>query len=298
MSRLPLTVIGGYLGAGKTTLINRLLSADHGLRILVLVNDFGAVNIDAGLLISAEEDTIELANGCVCCTMGADLFMAVGDVLDRKPRPDHLIVEASGIADPARIANVARAEPDLAYAGIVTVVDGKNCEDLVSDTQIGPQVISQITCADLMAVSKSNPTEALRAHLQSFNPTAALAQSDELDCSQILMCGQDMKDAESLPHAAYAKWSHVGEERHTEVTLRVTLSNRPSALFRVKGRVRGYDGEGYLIQAVGPDLTLTRIDQPEKSQLIGIGLASRLTNSACVTWWDAYASMLKESEQA
>ena len=79
MNKLPLTVIGGYLGAGKTTLINRLLSESHDARVMVMVNDFGAVNIDAALLARADGDTIELTNGCVCCTLGADLFMAIGD---------------------------------------------------------------------------------------------------------------------------------------------------------------------------------------------------------------------------
>ena len=115
--RLPLTVVSGYLGAGKTSLINRLLSEEHGLRLLVMVNDFGAINIDADLLAEAGEDTMTLTNGCVCCTMGADLYMAIGDVLDRDTRPDHLVIEASGIADPARIAQVAMAQPDLVYGG-------------------------------------------------------------------------------------------------------------------------------------------------------------------------------------
>ncbi|MFT7136469.1 MAG: G3E family GTPase, partial [Akkermansiaceae bacterium] len=73
--RLPLTVISGYLGAGKTTLINRLLAEDHGLKLMVMVNDFGAINIDAELIAEAGEDTMTLTNGCVCCTMGNDLFM-------------------------------------------------------------------------------------------------------------------------------------------------------------------------------------------------------------------------------
>ena len=141
---LPLTVIGGYLGAGKTTLINRVLAGDHGLRLMVMVNDFGAINIDAQLLASATDDRMELTNGCVCCTMGADLFLAIGDVLDRPEHPDHLLIEASGIADPAKIAQVAKAEPDLTYGGIVTVVDGLNIAALLADTQIAPQIETQI----------------------------------------------------------------------------------------------------------------------------------------------------------
>ena len=109
MTPLPMSVISGYLGAGKTTFINQLLAGDHGLSLMVLVNDFGAVNIDAALLASKDDDTIALTNGCVCCTMGSDLYLALGDALDRRPRPDHLIVEASGVADPARIANAAQA---------------------------------------------------------------------------------------------------------------------------------------------------------------------------------------------
>ena len=87
LPRLPLTVIGGYLGAGKTTLLNRLLSEPHGQKIMVMVNDFGAINIDAALIERADGDTLSLTNGCVCCTMGNDLFMALGDALDRAVKP-------------------------------------------------------------------------------------------------------------------------------------------------------------------------------------------------------------------
>ena len=95
MTGIPLTVIGGYLGAGKTTLINQILRDPQGKRYLVMVNDFGAINVDAALLVSADEDTIQLSNGCVCCTMGADLFLAIGDVLDGDMRPDHIVIEAA-----------------------------------------------------------------------------------------------------------------------------------------------------------------------------------------------------------
>ena len=147
---LPLTVIGGYLGAGKTSLINRLLAENHGLRLLILVNDFGAINIDASLIEAAEDDMIALSNGCVCCTMGADLFLAIGDILDRDQLPDHLIVEASGIADPSAIAQVALAEPDLEYGGIVTVVDAIEFDRLSQDTLIGAQVLGQVDVADVV----------------------------------------------------------------------------------------------------------------------------------------------------
>ncbi len=286
MNPLPMTVIGGYLGAGKTTLINRLLAADHGLRILVLVNDFGAINIDAGLLISADEDTIELANGCVCCTMGADLFLAVGDALDRTPRPDHLIVEASGIADPARIANVAHAEPDLLPAGIVTVVDGQQFSALSSDPLIAPQVESQIACADTIAVTKSELNTGLREKLSALNPDATPMMAEALSVEQLLLGTPDQPLADEAPHPSYEKWSYVGGHSFGKQDLSSAILSRPQALYRLKGRVRGHGGTGFLVQVVGADVVISEVEQPEQSELVGIGLASRLVPAACDTWWN------------
>lgn len=289
MSQLPMSVIGGYLGAGKTTLINQLLSQDHGLRILVLVNDFGSINIDASLLISADEDTIELANGCVCCTMGADLFLAVGDVLDRHPRPDHLIVEASGIANPARIANVAKAEPDLCYSGIVTVVDGKQGEALLADPLIAPQIEEQIACADVLAVSKCIASTSLSSKFKALNPKAHLTPSNNILVESILFAKRDMKDTELAHHPAYSMWSHISDAVFDQDVLAAIFQARPPALYRVKGTVRGAGGHGFLVQITGPDITLTRINQPNQTQLIGIGLASRLTQSSAAAWWKNHA---------
>ncbi|WP_170785667.1 CobW family GTP-binding protein [Ruegeria lacuscaerulensis] len=285
MTPLPMTVIGGYLGAGKTTLINRILSGDHGLRILVLVNDFGAINIDADLLVSAKEDTIELANGCVCCTMGADLFLAVGDVLDRRPRPDHLIIEASGIADPARIANVAQAEPDLDYAGIVTVVDGQQVQALCADPLIAPQVLGQIACGDIIAVSKCDLSPALRQTLSGLNTTAVLTRTQDLNIAQVLIAPQGPIDLPQTPHPAYTKWSFTGPDPVDRTALQAALRARPEGLFRVKGQVRGPDGAGLLVQVAGRDIDIGDIEQPAQSQLVGIGLATKLSAKACDLWW-------------
>jgi len=122
---LPLTVIGGFLGAGKTTLVNRLLSGDHGLRIAVLVNDFGRINIDAALIRSRTEDTISLANGCACCTIAGDLTKTLIGLAARKDPPEAIVLEASGLADPVGIAQVALANPALRLDGILAVVDAE-----------------------------------------------------------------------------------------------------------------------------------------------------------------------------
>ncbi len=103
MAAHPLTILTGFLGAGKTTLLNRLLNGDHGLRVAVLVNDFGAINIDAELVVGVAGDVISLANGCICCSLRDDLVQVVLEMMERPERPEYVILEASGVADPAGI---------------------------------------------------------------------------------------------------------------------------------------------------------------------------------------------------
>ncbi len=101
---IALTVLTGFLGAGKTTRLNRILNGSHGLRVAVLVNDFGAIDIDAELVIGVESDVVSLANGCVCCTIRDDLIETVLATIDRPEQPEYILLEASGVADPAGLA--------------------------------------------------------------------------------------------------------------------------------------------------------------------------------------------------
>ena len=274
MSRLPLTVIGGYLGAGKTTLINRLLAASHGLRLMVLVNDFGAINIDAHLLKTQTEDRIELTNGCVCCTMGADLFMAIGDVLDRPERPDHLLIEASGIGDPARIAQAALTEPQLAYGGTVTLVDGLTWVALSSDPQIGPQIRAQRDVADLVLTTKAPA-------LPGTMSLDALA-----DPAPLLLGLRPITTPKrtSVAHPAYQSWSTVEAKARELPALRRHLQARPAGLFRLKGWVPAPGGKSWETHCVGPTIDI-RPSPATATQLIGIGLASSFDPKDADAWW-------------
>lgn len=283
--RLPLTVISGYLGAGKTTLINRLLAEDHGLRLMVLVNDFGAINIDAALIESRQDDTISLSNGCVCCTMGADLYMALGDALDRTPRPDHLIVEASGIADPAAIANAAIAEPDLSYAGIITLVDGLNGADLLRDPLIAPQVAQQIKVADMVLMTKCDgPSDALSQALRNQGlRTPRVLQSD----APVVPLLSDVlplpKGRPTAPHPLYVQWNTDAPGDMSRNAVMARLAERPERLYRVKGFVHGPDGM-LEIHVVGKHVDV-RNSTATTPALVALGLSDRLSVDQIDSWW-------------
>src|SRR5260370_32432312 len=119
---IPFPVSGGFLGAGKTTLLNRLLRGATGRRFAVMVNDFGALDIDGRLVADHSGDTIALANGCLCCTIGDSLVTTLLALLERPQRFDHIVVEASGVSDPGRIADLAVLEPRLARDRVIVLV--------------------------------------------------------------------------------------------------------------------------------------------------------------------------------
>ncbi len=287
-----MTVISGYLGAGKTTLINRILSGDHGLRLLVMVNDFGAVNIDARLLVSADEDTLTLTNGCVCCTMGADLFMAMGDALARKPRPDHLIVEASGIADPVRIANAAITEPDMRYGGIVTLVDAGNFAALLDDAQIAPQIRGQVRPADTVVVTKTATIpESLYRQLTEMGVPVVICANDSTTggaITDLVLSGATeplMAKTPARAHAAYVSWSYQGDARLDRARIDDLLRTRPDALFRLKGTIATTDRGTVQVQVVGRNVDMRRLPDEHRTELVGIGLSARISRADIDDWW-------------
>ena len=176
-SPVPFTVIGGFLGAGKTSLLNHLLAKSSGIRCAVLVNDFGDLNIDESLVSSHDGQTISLANGCVCCSISNDFNQTVINLVKRIEEFDQVVVEASGVSEPDRIMDIARLDPELSPGGIVVLVDAAEVQNRSTDRYINNIVLKQLQTAELLIVNKTDLVSReklaeLEAWLKDVSPNA------------------------------------------------------------------------------------------------------------------------------
>ncbi|WP_439514617.1 CobW family GTP-binding protein [Oceanibaculum nanhaiense] len=156
MAPLPVTVIGGYLGAGKTTLVNHLLRHPEGRRLAVLVNEFGDLPIDADLIERRDEDMIAIAGGCVCCSYGSDLIEALERLLTLDPRPDHLLIEASGVALPGGIASSLTLLMGYRLDAVLVLADAETIRARAADRYLGDTIARQLADADLVLLNKAD----------------------------------------------------------------------------------------------------------------------------------------------
>ncbi len=203
LKKIPVTVISGFLGAGKTTLVNYVLTHHTGATIGVIVNEFGEVGIDGDLIVADEEALIEIRNGCICCTVRTDLVAGVKRLLERRDlKLDRLIIETSGLADPAPVLQTFLADTELLtrveLESVVTLVDAGNFQRQIDDTIAR----EQIAFADLIVLNKVDLLEAdditaLERGLRAINPIAAILRATNSEVATDTLLGVSRF---SLPH--------------------------------------------------------------------------------------------------
>lgn len=259
---LPVTVIGGYLGSGKTTLVNHLLRKADGLRLAILVNEFGELPIDADLIEAKDDTMISLSGGCVCCSYGNDLVMAMMDLAKMEPRPDHVVLEASGVALPGAVAASITLLPDYALDGVVVLADAETVHDRARDTYTGDTILRQLADADLVLLNKTDLVDAaqkdvVRNWLTQQAPGAAVLET----CNSAIDPGAVLQSFLTRLHPPGDKpFHHIGPLKTRRLdfdgpvdadALASQLAGAAPDIVRAKGFVEGLDGALKTIQVVG-----------------------------------------------
>lgn len=283
---IPIALLTGFLGAGKTTLVNRVLSGSHGRRIGVIVNEFGNVGIDGALITGAAGPLVELANGCICCATRGDLARAVHEVIAAGDALDGILIETSGLADPLsviddldtyRFARAARLE------GVVTVIDAENFD---RNLERAEAAYAQITCADLLLINKVDLVAPeipglIEAGLRQLNPAAPAVRCVGCDVPLELLLS-DMRPGSPASAAGPAHVHHHAHQRFESAALQVSeplsqerflawLDGLPASVYRAKGFVRFAGARALmLVHAVGARHNLE--PAPPKAETTGATL--------------------------
>ena len=271
---VPVTILTGFLGSGKTTLLNYILTQKHGHRIAVIENEFGEINIDSDLIVSADEEIFELTNGCVCCvgSARADLLRILQELMKRREKFDHILVETSGMADPTPVAATFFVDTEVAKQvnldAIVTLVDAKHIRGHLDDPTLqghDNQAVDQIVIADRIILNKidlvdSDEIGALEARVRKLNATAPIIRSshakvqlDEIlgigafNLAQTFAVAPDFLEDHAHQHdpsLESVSFTYAGafDRRRLDAFLRGLLKTRGDDIFRLKGII-GLAGE-------------------------------------------------------
>lgn len=244
---IPITIIAGFLGAGKTSLLTHILHSDHGKQMAVLVNDFGKLNVDAELIVKVEGETVSLTNGCICCTIRDDLMTEVLNLLAKESPPEHIIIETSGVSDPTLVAHTFQMQAMqgvVEVESIVSVVDADQA--LTLEGEFLELAIRQIQVADLIVLNKidlasAKKQTALKAFIQEKTPNARIIETVmgrvpiNLILNEARFNKNQLLETTKGHNLEFETWSYTSNKEFTFMAIRKALEQFPSSIYRAKG---------------------------------------------------------------
>ena len=312
---VPITILTGFLGAGKTTLLSRILNGDHGLRVAVLVNDFGAINIDAELVVGVRNDVISLANGCVCCTIRDDLVETVVEIINRPEAPEYILLEASGVADPSGIA-MTFVDPGLQERirldCITCVVDADQVFAHPELPDLVALKLRQIAFSDILILNKvdlAGPDQMKKVRNwidEHFHRLSAVETSHcDVPLPILLSVGRfdparSGLDRRTLEHAGchdwncrdehhghdhsktFSTWSYETDRPISLDALRDVASKLPGNIYRAKGVIYASEAPDLraVLQVVGRRVDISMLEawgrHVPRTQIVAIGEADAM----------------------
>ena len=263
---IPIILIGGYLGSGKTTYLNRLLSEANGRKLAVLVNDFGAINIDAGLVAGSTDDVVALQNGCICCSMAMGMQSAILKVIKREEKPEAIVVEASGVANPGEVAKILGDEAMRPYASLELVISMLDCQNISTYKPAEMALIrEQLRYSGIVMLTKmdqaSNENIVYATKLiRDTNSGAVIIEDYQKILNLDLLLGTkreaielDGKSSDTNANDLFKSWSYSSNEPMSEVEFQQILNKLPPETVRGKGflNLKDYPAVRFEFQMVG-----------------------------------------------